>query len=309
VLDWAEEGFEAAHPDVDLRWMQVASDETLRILREKKQEERPDVWWGAPSWLLAAAAQEDLLVAASPSWIQDVPAYARDAEGRWVGVALDPLVLAFDRDQVSLGRAPRDWIDVFHPRWQGEVVAPDAPATIAGSLLVGSMVGRDLATGGDGLGGLDWLRRLDATVEEYAGSEGDVAARLVRGQATIGILRLSAARAVQHSDSSIVYRLAEAGTPVLVEGVAVPAGVTDLAVAGSFVEWLGSSGPSLDAALRFSRMPVRRDVGGAVAPDWLVEASAALQPWVAPSEFLGAHLDAWIERWGDEVRRRSPWPR
>jgi hypothetical protein len=63
-LDWVEQRYEADHPDTDLRWIQIPPEETLRLLREGAAEEWPDVWWGAPAWLLATAAGEDRLAAA-----------------------------------------------------------------------------------------------------------------------------------------------------------------------------------------------------------------------------------------------------
>lgn len=304
-LGWMERRFEAHHPGVDLRWIQVPAEETLSLLREGSAEEWPDVWWGAPSWILAAASRESRLTAVSPSWLDDVERGLRDPADRWIGVLLDPLVIAFDRRRVSLGRAPRDWIDLFHPRWAGEVVVPDAPATLAGSVLVGTLVGRDVAEGGDGTGGFDWLRRLDATVAEYPADEPTAVRRLTRGQETFAILRMStAAQAAERSDD-LAWRLPESGVPVLVGGVAVVAGAAAPIEAEALVEWLGSPEEAVTVASRFRRWTALRGRDETSASTPLTQAGAELRAWVADADTLAAYLDDWIERWRTDVREAS----
>ncbi|MEJ2203981.1 MAG: ABC transporter substrate-binding protein [Gemmatimonadota bacterium] len=305
-LEWMEERFEADWPNVDLRWIQVPPEETLRLLREGPAEEWPDVWWGAPSWVLARAAGEGRLAAASPSWLDDAGVDVRDPARRWIGVLLDPLVIAFNRDTVSLGQAPRDWIDLLHPRWAGEVVVPDAPGSVAGSVLVGAVVGRDVAKGRDGTGGLDWLRRLDATVAAYPADEGTVVQRLVRGQETLAVLRLSTAVQAAEDDGRLAWRLAGSGAPVVLEGVALVAGTTAASEAEELVEWLGSPDVVGSVASRFHRLPALPGGDDAATPAALARARLDLRAWMTDADTLAAHLDEWIDRWRAEVREATP---
>lgn len=302
VLDWVEQGYEAHRPDVDLRWIQIPSDETLRLLREGPAEEWPDVWLGAPAWILAKAAGEDRLTATSATWARDTGSDVRDPTGRWIGVLLDPLVIAFDRDQVSLGQAPRDWIDLFHPRWAGDVLVPDAPGSLAGALLVGTLMGRDLLEGGDGSGGLDWLRRLDATVREYPADEATVARYLIQGRGSFAVLRMSAAVHGVESSERLAWRLPETGTPVLVQGVALVAGSLATRDGEAFVEWLGRPEVMSEVAARQRQLPVLPVRDDTSTPASLVRARAGLRAWAMDADTLAIYLERWVERWRSEVR-------
>jgi iron(III) transport system substrate-binding protein len=306
TLDWVEQRYEADHPDTDLRWIQIPPEETLRLLREGAAEEWPDLWWGAPAWLLATAAGEDRLASASPTWAGDVGDEVRDPAGRWIGVLLDPLVMAFDREQVSLGQAPRDWIDLFHPRWAGELLVPDAPGTLSGSLLVGTLMGRDVLQGGDGSDGLDWLRRLDATVSEYPGDEEDAARRLGRGEGAFAVLRLSTAVQAGARRESVVWRVPETGTPVLVEGAARVAGSMAGPAAEEFLEWLGSGGVMQDVATRLRRLPVFPTGADTSEPAFLALDRVTLRIWPMDADSAAVHLESWIERWREQVRGAAP---
>jgi iron(III) transport system substrate-binding protein len=306
ALEWLEQGYEAHRPDIDVRWIQIPPEETLRLLREGPREEWPDVWLGAPAWYLAAAAGEERLATASPDWARDLGSDVRDSAGRWFGVLLDPLVIAFDRDQVSLSQAPRDWIDLFHPRWAGDVVVPDAPGTVAGSLLVGAPMARDVLQGGDGTGGLDWLRRLDATVGEYNGDEADAAGRLARGQGTFAVLRLSTVVDAMDRDERLAWRVPESGTPVLVEGVARVAGSGAGPTGELLLEWVGTPEVMRELAYRLRRLPVLPVRDDAPAPAYAAQARTGLRAWPTDSDTLAAYLEPWVERWRSDVRGTAP---
>src|SRR6476646_7472645 len=76
LLEYYEQGFEAAHPDVDVQWVDMGSQEVLDRLRAEKANPQADVWFGAPAAMFAHAASEGLLVAYTPTWAASVPADA-----------------------------------------------------------------------------------------------------------------------------------------------------------------------------------------------------------------------------------------
>jgi iron(III) transport system substrate-binding protein len=302
LLNWAESAFEASHPAVDLRWVRLSTDETLHRLRGRPGDPEGDVWWGAPSWALAQATDEGLLAAVSPSWAAAVPESMKDAEGRWTGSLVDPLVLAFDREQVSRSRAPRTWDDLRHFRWMGEVVAPDPQTTVTGTLF---LVSRVAAATGDANAGFDWLRRFDSSVLEYVENEELLLVRLRRGLGSVALLRLSTAERAWISEGAPDYRVPDSPTPVLVEGIAGLAGAQGEAVA-AFMEWSGSAEVSKVLATRFARIPARTDVDPTVFPARLSEAAGNVRPVVIPADSVAKHLPGWIDRWKEEVRGRAP---
>ena len=305
VLDWAAKAFGRAHPDMALRFVPVASTDLLARLRAERVEPAAQVVWGVPTWTLAAAAADGLLAADAPAWAAALPNPLRDAQGRWAASLLDPIVLAFDHEELSRSRAPRDWIDLFHPRFSGEVLVPEPGADDGGSVLLGERAAASMAAHGDVLDAVDWFKRLDGQCKRYEPDEDDLLRRLGRGDGHVAPVRLSRAEAARRAGSSVAYVVPESGGPLLVEGVAMVAGARDPGAARAFVAWLGSPEATAGLADTLHRVPATLVADpGRLA--WLPDAAVALAGEVAPADTLAAHLDGWIESWRRDARGRGP---
>jgi len=51
LLTEFENLFEKVNPNVDVRWMDMGSQDVLDRLRSEKENPQADLWWGAPSIL------------------------------------------------------------------------------------------------------------------------------------------------------------------------------------------------------------------------------------------------------------------
>ena len=49
LLEYLEKGFEKAHPDIDVQWVDMGSQEVLERVRAEKPNPQADVWFGAPA--------------------------------------------------------------------------------------------------------------------------------------------------------------------------------------------------------------------------------------------------------------------
>jgi len=58
LLGLIERQFEAAHPDVDVRWLDMGSQEVLDRLRAERSNPQADVWFGGPSTIFARGARD-----------------------------------------------------------------------------------------------------------------------------------------------------------------------------------------------------------------------------------------------------------
>ena len=303
ITEWLESAYAAAHPEETLRVEAVAGGAALERLRAERAAPAADVWVGAPSWLLATAAGEALLASAPPSWAGAVPASMRDTDGRWSGWVADPMVLAFNSDRTPRSRAPRDWIDVFHPRWSADVLLPDP----RGSRAMEAFIGTRVALGrveGDDTPGFDWLARLDANRKAYVTDPEELARRLGRGEAALAFLPLSLAETTKEGGGPVDFRIPESGAPTLVLGVGPVMGGPHPAGGATLLAWLGT--PEIQAGLadRFGYLPA---VSGLDAePAWVKELRPLLRLEVASADTLAAHLDGWLSRWRDQVMARTP---
>src|ERR1700680_4963685 len=61
LLEYLEKGFEKAHPDIDVQWVDMGSQEVLERVRAEKPNPQADVWFGAPAEAFDRATKEDLL--------------------------------------------------------------------------------------------------------------------------------------------------------------------------------------------------------------------------------------------------------
>jgi ABC-type Fe3+ transport system substrate-binding protein len=304
LAEWLADEFRAAHPEQTLRVENVGGPAALGRLRDEGAAAVADVWLGAPTWIMARAAAEGLLAPSAPSWATDLPDAMRDPQDRWMGWTADPMVLAFNTDKTSRSRAPRDWIDLFHPRWSVEVLLPDAAGSPTMEAFVGTVVALMSSPAAGDDPGFDWLARLDANRKGYVAG-GDGALRLGRGEASLALLSLSQAQTAKEDGGPVDFRVPESGSPTLVRGVAAVAGGPHPAGAATFMEWLGT--PAVRAALtkRFRVLPA---TSGAVEgePPWVTELRPLLRMDVAPADTLAERLGGWLDRWHEEVMGRTP---
>ena len=77
LLQLFESTYEQAHPEVDVRWLDMGSQEVVDRLRSERANPQADVWFGAPATLFARAAADGLLAPYRPSWVGAIPATSR----------------------------------------------------------------------------------------------------------------------------------------------------------------------------------------------------------------------------------------
>lgn len=319
VAEWAADAFRDAHPDHAVRIVTFAGDEAVRRLRSESGGPEADVVWGLPSWRLAEAASSGLLEAAAPGWAADVPDALKDAGGRWVGVSADPLVLAFNTDSLSRSRAPRDWVDLLHPRWSGEILLPEPGPVDAMTTLLAQRLWVAQQEYGDAMQGMDWFARLDAWRGGYFADAEEAARALAEGRGVLALLPLSVAEATRGAGRAVDYRVPETGTPMLVRGVALVAGAPHREAALAFLEWLGSEEAVSGLLDRAPLLPARSfptgvaseggfHPGGAApgaSHPWIARVAPALIPRWFPPDAVAGQVDGWVAAWRDDVRGRA----
>lgn len=303
ALAWAREGFREAHPGFRVDFISLRAEAALERLRSEAGAAQADVWLGAPSWRLAEAAGEGLLAAAALAWAEGVPDGMRDPSGLWVGLMVDPLVLAFGTEDVARSRAPGDWVDLEHPRWSGEVIVVEPGASDAMTALLVHHMWEAHALHGDASQGLDRFVRLDLWRRGYVGTEEEAARRLRTGDGMVAVLPLSAAETAREG-GGVDYRVPESETPALLRGVALVAGAPHEEAARAFLEWVGSPEARAAMAGAAARIPAAGfAVGG--RPTWAARVEPGLRTRVVPADSVAARVDAWVALWRGEVRGRA----
>src|SRR5438105_3325449 len=66
LLGLMEKTYEQKHPEVDVRWLDMGSQEVYDRVRSEKANPQADLWYGGPNTIFARAAREDLLAPFRP---------------------------------------------------------------------------------------------------------------------------------------------------------------------------------------------------------------------------------------------------
>ncbi len=298
--------FEAANPGVTVQYLDMGSQEILDRMRSERANPQADVWWGAPSGMFARAAEEGLLRSFRPSWEGAVPAGSKDEDARWLGTYLTPEVIAYNDEVLARDQAPADWDDVLDPRWRDRVLIRDPLASGTMRAIFAAIMYREYRATGGFEAGYEWLLRLDAQTKEYVLNPTLLYQKLARQEGLVTLWDMPDIETIRATtELPLDYVIAESGTPVVVDAIAVVAGSANPELAQRFVEFAGSRGRVREAAERFFRIPVRSDLPIDSLPEWLRDALPSIRPMESDPEFIEANVGEWLRHWDREIRGRG----
>lgn len=293
-----EDAFEQAHPEVDVQWIDMGSQTAYDRVRVERQNPQASVWWGAPQTLFMRAAEEGLLQPFTPSWAGAVPASAKDAEGRWYGTYLTPEGLLYNTAAVAEADLPRTWDDLLDPRWRGRILVRSPLESGTMRTIWGAMILRQPTVEE----GYRWLARLDQNTKGYAADPTQLYLRVARGEADLTLWNLPDTY-LQAQTYPFAFAAPQPEVPVLVDGVAIPAGAPNPERARQFVEFVTSESALVEQAERFGRIPARTDIAPDQLPDWM--AAQTYTPMDLDWDRLAEESDTWMQVWDEQIKGRG----
>ncbi len=306
LLDHFGARFQELHPEVQVQWLDMGSQEVLDRLRSERTNPQADVWWGAPSDMFAQGAEEGLLEPYRPSWADVLPPEGQGPGDHWFATYLTPEVIAYNSAAVSPEEAPGDWDDVLDERWYDEVLIREPLASGTMRTIFSAIIYRESEGTGDPQAGYDWLLRLDAQTKEYVLNPTLLYQKLARQEGLVTLWAMPDIQLLQaNTDYPIDYVIPEGGTPVVVDGIAVVRGGPNPELARAFVEFAGSKEALTDAAERFFRIPARTDIDPESLPDWLQDALPRIRPMDLDRELIRERTPEWMSYWDSNIRRRG----
>ena len=303
LLQYYEQAFEKAHPDVDVQWVDMGSQDVLDRLRSERANPQADVWFGAPAETFARAANEGLLEAYRPTWASVMPAESHDPKDLWYGTYLTPEVIAYNSQLLSATEAPKDWDDVLDPKWKGKIIIRDPIPSGSMRAIFGAIILRELKRTGSTAAGFDWLKRLDANTKEYVISPTMLYQKLGQREGVLSLYDMPDIETLRQTTKyPIASRIPSSGTPLLVEGLAIVRGTKHPALATEFYEFVTTPASLKVASERFVRMPARPDIPNDSLPTWIRDARAQIRPMPLDRQMLADSLDSWMKYWDAHVR-------
>lgn len=304
LLTLFEHRFEALHPDVDVRWLDMGSQDVFDRVRSERANPQADIWFGGPSLILAQAAADSLLDCAPPppGWADAIAPRGRGADGCYLAAYETPAVFLYAERLVPPEEAPQDWDDLLDPKWKGKLIIRDPLASGTMRAVFGLIVLRGLKQTGDTATGFAWLRRLDGQAKEYVQNPALVSEKIARQEALVTVWDLPDVLISRRRGMPIGYVFPRSGTVAIEDGIAVVRGAKHRAAARAFVEFVGSVEMQLAAAREVYRLPARLDLPADSLPDWVRDVRRRMVVADVDWNLLAQRGPEWMRWWDQHVR-------
>ena len=298
MLQHYEDAFEAEHPEVDVQWIDLGSQEVYDRILGERANPQASVWWGAPQTLFMQAAGDGLLQPFAPSWQDAVPPSARDAEGRWFGTYLTPEGVLYNTTAVDSAAVPADWDALLDPRWRDRLtirspMESGTMRTIWGALILRQPTVED---------GYRWLARLDENTKAYPANPTQLYLQIERGEADLTLWNLPDTY-LQAQTKPFGFAAPTSGTPVLVDAIGIPAGAPQPDLARQFVEFVTTREALAHQAEAFHRIPARTDIPASDLPAWMAEGTFV--PMDLDWDRLATEGPGWMQHWEEQIKGRG----
>lgn len=301
-LTLMERDFERRRPDIDVRWLDMGSQEILDRLRFEQVNPQADVWFGGPTTIFERGIRDSLLAPYRPSWAEHVGPNGVGPGDLYYPVYRTPAVIAYNSRLVPREEAPRDWDEVLAPRWDDQVLIRDPMASGTMRAIWGLIVVRSLRSTGDTARAMRWLRRLDGQTKAYTLNPAILDAKLARGEGLVTLWDLPDILIGRAKGLPFDYVFPESGTVVIDDAIGLVRGSRRAEAARAFIDYVGSPGAQLLAAREVFRLPARRDLPADSVPAWVAEVERDMKVDSMNWPLLAREGAAWMGYWDREVR-------
>jgi iron(III) transport system substrate-binding protein len=297
-----EHDFERLHPEIDLRWLDMGSQEILDRVRFEKVNPQADVWFGGPTTIFDRGVAESLLAPYRPSWADKVDARGTGPGDLYFPVYRTPAVIAYNSSVVAERDAPADWDDVLAPRWRDKILIRDPVASGTMRAIWGLILERSIRETGDTARGMAWLRRLDAQTKTYTLNPAILEEKLVRREGLVTLWDLPDLLIWQHKGIPFSYTFPRSGTVVIDDAIALVRGARHPEAAKVFIDYVGGQHAQLLTAREVFRLPARSDLPADSVPSWVADVERSMVVADVDWALLAKEGPAWMSYWDRHVR-------
>jgi iron(III) transport system substrate-binding protein len=301
-LSLLEREFERQRPDIDVRWLDMGSQEILDRLRFERVNPQADVWFGGPATIFDRGVHDSLLIPYRPAWAEHVAGKATARERFYYSAYRTPAVIAFNSRALSRAEAPQDWDDVLDPRWRDKVIIRDPMASGTMRAIWGLIIVRSLRETGDTAQGMAWLRRLDGQTKTYTISPALLYEKLARQEGLVSLWDLQDILISRAKGMPLGYLFPRSGTVVIDDAIGLVRGSRHAAAARAFIDFVGSQEAQLLAAREVFRLPIRTDLPTDSVPAWVRKVEREMVVASMDWDLLSRHGPAWMAYWDQHVR-------
>ncbi len=297
-----ERRFEALHPGVDVRWLDMGSQEVLDRLRAERANPQADVWFGGPASIFARGVKDSLLDPYRPSWADAIDSAGRGPNDMYFAAYETPAIIVYAAEALRPEEAPQDWDDLLDRKWAGKVLIRDPVASGTMRAVWGMIIERSIRQTGDTTAGMAWLRRLDAQTKEYVLNGVILDQKLVRNEGLVSTWDLPDIMLNRRDGLQLGYIFPRSGAPVIPDAIGIVRGARRRELARQFVDYIGSQEAQLLAVREVYRLPARRDLPADSLPAWAREVRRTMTTADVDWQLLDEHGAEWMTYWDRHVR-------
>ncbi len=304
-LTLLEDAFEALNPGIDLRWLDMGSQEILDRLRFERNSPQADVWFGAPTTIFDRGVGDSLLAPYRPSWADDVGPWGIGPNDLYWPAYRMPVVIAYNAAALTPAEVPKDWDEVLDPKWADKILIRDPMASGTMRAIWGLIIQRGLRETGDTAWGMDWLRRLDASTKSYTMNPAILDEKLSRREGLITLWGLPDILMSRSKGRPLAYVFPSSGTVVIEDAIGLVRGARHPEEAKAFIDFVGSEQAQLLAARGVFRIPARNNLPVDSVPEWVTEVERAMIPAEMDWDLLAEEGPGWMAYWDEHVRGKG----
>jgi iron(III) transport system substrate-binding protein len=293
--------YEKIHPDVEIQWLEMGSQDVLERVRSEAQNPQADIWWGAPSTIFMRAEKMNLLESYKPTWADKIPAQSKSRNNMWYGTFLTPQVIAFNNKALTGDKAPKDWDDMIKPEWKNKVIMRNPLASGTLRVIFSSFISRSIQNTGSEEQGFDYLKKLDANTNVYAADPTQMYARLGGNDPVVTLWNMPdiILQSTKYN-YPFGYNFPSSGTVVLTDAIAVVKGTKNPELAKDFYEFVNTPENLIIQAEKFYRIPARNDIDKSKLPQWI--AGAEYKTLDLNWELIAEKESEWMKKWDTEIK-------
>lgn len=301
LLGEFERRFEQIHPEVDVQWLDMGSQDAYDRIRTERDNPQADVWWGAPMTAFERAAQEGLLERYVPGWDSAEPPEFKSPQGYWYGTFITPEVIMYNTEMLTPQEVPNDWDGLLDPRWRDKIIIRYPLASGTMRIIFCALIQREIARTGDSTAGFRWLQRLDANTKTYVADPTQLYLGVARQEAPLTLWDLPDVQLqVETNHYPFGYVVPSSGTPLVTDCIAIVKGAKHAEQARAFYEFVTSKESMVRQAAGFYRIPTRRDIPASSLPQWI--SKLTLRPMNVDWSTIGLHEKGWMKEWDEQVK-------
>jgi iron(III) transport system substrate-binding protein len=234
-----KKAFEAAHPDIEVKWVRDSTGiVTARLLAEKAKPQA-DIVWGLAASSLLLLEKEGLLEPYAPKGIENLKPEYRSPKSppTWVGVDAWMAAICYNtiESQKKGLPQPASWDDLLNPVYKGQLVMPNPASSGTGFLAVSGwlqQMGEEKAWA--------YMDKLNENIASYTHSGSKPCKQAAAGEYALGISIEYTGASLKTKGAPIEVILPKPGSGWDMEATAIIKGTSKMNAAKALADFAAS---------------------------------------------------------------------